>query len=113
MHCWYPDITKLAEAINNGFAARHGYIIKTADPKGSFSFGLQLEDICGFCEDYTKVVYGMRHSLKMVRKSDDDAIFKADAADAGKVKLTKITWMMPRVKPNDVKKFNLYITIRV
>ena len=45
----------------------------------------------------------------MVRTSDDNAIFKAVAVgDAGKVKLTKISWMMPRVQPNDVMKYKLY-----
>ena len=32
---------------------------------------------------------------------DNDAIFRADAAGAGKVNLTKIAWMMPRVLPSD------------
>ena len=53
----------------------------------------------------------MRHSLLLVRKSDDDAIFRANGVDAGKVKLTKISMMMPRVNPNDVKKYNLYKSI--
>ena len=49
-------------------------------------------------------MYGLRHTLLLMRTSDDDAIFKAAAADAGKVKLSKISWMMPRVQPNEEMK---------
>ena len=61
----------------------------------------------GFCEDYDKVVYGVRHSLQMIRKNDDDAIYRAAAAAAGQVKLTKVTWLMPRVHASIDKKYNL------
>ena len=43
--------------------------------------------------------------LTLVRKSNDDAIFKVAATAKGKVELTKVAWVMPRVHPNDVKKF--------
>ena len=111
MQCWYPDTSTAAADTNIGFAARRSYIIKKPTPKGSFSFGVELENIFGFCEDYDKVVYGMRHTLTLVRKSDDDAIFRAHAADAGKVKLSKISWMMPRVHPSDAEKYQLYKSI--
>ena len=111
MQCWYPDTSTAAETTNVGFEARRNYVIKTPTPKGSFSFGIELENMFGFCEDYDKVVYGMRHSLILIRKSDDDAIFRAAAPDAGKVKLSKISWMMPRVHPSDAKKYNLYKSI--
>ena len=26
-----------------------------------------------FCDDYDKIVYGLKHSLTLVRKTDDDA----------------------------------------
>ena len=54
----------------------------------------------------------MRHTLTLVRTSDNDAISKAAAlGDAGKVKLSKISWMMPRVQPNDEMKYKLYKSI--
>ena len=102
MQCWYSDTSTAAEENNVGFAARHNYIIKKPNPKGSFSFAIPLEHIFGFCEDYDKVMYGMRHTLTLVKTSDNDAIFKAAAlGDAGKVKLSEISWMMPRVQPKD------------
>ena len=53
----------------------------------------------------------MRHKLTLVRKRNDDAIFKVAATAKGKVELTKVAWVMPRVHPNVVKKFSLYKSI--
>ena len=78
-------------------------------PRGSFSFAVELENLFGFCED--EVVYGMRHKLTLVRKNNDDAIQRIAVAGAGKVKLTKVAWVMPRVHPSDVKRFSLYKSI--
>ena len=112
MQCWYPDTgTTAVDADNNGFAVRRSYIVRKPTPLGSFSFGVPLEDVFGFCEDYDKVMYGMRHTLTLVRASDDDAIFRGATAAAGQVKLSKISWMMPRVLPNDEMKYKLYKNI--
>jgi len=70
-----------------------------------------LKHIFGFCEDYDKIVYGLKHTLTLVRKSDDDASFRANAADAGKVSLNKISWFVPHVLPADADKFPLYKNI--
>ena len=35
-----------------------------------------MKHIFGFCEDYDKIVYGLKHNLTLVRKTDDDAIFE-------------------------------------
>ena len=61
---WYKDTTALAEN-NNGFIIRRDYIIKNANPKGSFSFKIPLKHIFGFCEDYDKVVYGLTFPNKV------------------------------------------------
>ena len=59
--------------------------------KGTLSFRIPLKYIFGFCEDYDKIVYGLKHSLTLVRKTDDDAIFRGAAAGAGKVSLYTIS----------------------
>ena len=41
-----------------------------------------LKHIFGFCEDYDKIVYGLKHGLTVVKKTDDDAIFIGAAAGA-------------------------------
>ena len=66
---WYKDTsTTVAKADNNGFAARHVYIIQSPTVKGTFSFRIPLKHIFGFCEDYDKIVYGLKHSLTLVKK---------------------------------------------
>ena len=110
VECWSPQQVDTVLG-NRGFARRQEYIIAKADPRGSFSFAIELENIFGFCEDYDKIVYGMRHKLTLVRKNDDDAIQRTNLADAGKVVLSKVAWVMPRVHPNDAKKFGLYKSI--
>ena len=50
-----------------------------------------MKHIFGFCEDYDKIVYGLKHSLTLVRKTDDDELFREAAAGAGKVSLDKIS----------------------
>ena len=106
---WYKDSGAAAHLTTNpGFGIRHGNIIKTPDPKGTFSFRIPLKHIFGFAEDYDKIVYGFRHVLTLVRKSDDDAIFRLTAAGAGKITLSKVSWYMPHVRPADIPKLKLY-----
>ena len=109
---WYKDSgTAASRDSNSGFATRHSYIIQYPTAKGTFSFRIPLKHIFGFCEDYDKIVYGLKHTLTLVRKSDDDAIFRAATVDAGKVTLKKISWFMPHVLPADAEKFSIYKTI--
>ena len=105
---WYKDTaTTAVKADNNRFAARHAYLIQSPTVKGTFSFRIPMKHIFGFCEDSDKIVYGLKHSLTLVRKTDDDAIFRGAAAGAGKVSLDKISWFMPHVIPADSEVFNL------
>ena len=61
-------------------------------------------------------MYGLKRSLTIDRKADDDASFRGAAADAGKVSLDKISWFMPQVIPADAEtiesKVKLPITYR-
>ena len=111
IQCWSPE-TWDGVLMERGFGRRKEYIITKSDPHGSFSIAIEVENLFGFCEDYDKVVvYGMRHKLTVVRKSNDDAILKIAAVAKSKVELSKVAWVMPRVHPNDVKKFSLYKSI--
>ena len=101
---WYKDTaTTAAKADNNGFVARHAYLIQSPIAKGTFSLRIPLKQISGFCEDYDKILYGLKHSLTLVRKTDDDAIFRGAAGGAGKVSLDKMSWFMPYVIPQMLK----------
>ena len=109
---WMKDTNTQPSLTDNiGFSARQSYIVRQPDPKGTFSFRIPLSHIFGFCEDYTKIMYGLRQTLTLVRKSDDDAIFREGTVDAGKITLSKISWFMPHVLPSDSEKFQLYKTI--
>ena len=111
---WYKDTTLDAEAANTGWEVRRYQIISNSDPRGTFSFKIPLKHIFGFCEDYDKVVYGLKHNLTLTRNDDNDAIFRAandaagNAVANGKIILSKISWFMPHVTPADEDKMELY-----
>ena len=113
---WYKDTTIVANNENNGFNVRRTYILQDVDLVGSFSFKIPLKHIFGFCEDYDKVVYGLKHNLTLTRNNDNDAIFKSaavaggggDVVADGQVILSKVSWFMPHVTPADKDKMELY-----
>ena len=123
---WYKDTkntTVLDPAnanFNAGFKVRHDYIFGKVDgdvrPIGSFSFRIPLKHIFGFCEDYDKVVYGLKHTLTLTRDNNNTAIYKFfdddgagnDRFALGQVILSDITWFMPHVIPADEDKMKLY-----
>ena len=118
--CWVKDNgTTGVIAENDGFARRQVYIIQKPTTKGSFSFCIPLKHIFGFCDEYHKIVWGLKHTLSLVRTSDDDAIFGASAAGAavnavtagaGKIIINKIAWRMPHVIPG-LKEKNEFLKI--
>ena len=56
-------------------------------------------------------MYGLKHSLILARKTDDDAIFRGAAAGARNVSVDKMSWLMLHVIPADAEKFSIYKTI--
>ena len=113
---WYKDTNTNATIGNDGnagFNVRRKYIF-SSDPVGTFSFRIPLKHIFGFCEDYDKVVYGLKHNLTLTRNNNNDAIYRNnnDTAGAamvdGRVILTEISWFMPHVTPADKDKMELY-----
>ena len=105
---WYKDTTLNANNNNTGFKFRREYIILNANPIGTFSLKIPLKHIFGFCDDYDKVVYGLKHNLTLTRNNDNDAIYRAAAVDVGKVILSKISWFMPHLTPADKDQMELY-----
>ena len=107
---WYKDTgpNAVLDENNLGFKIRQAYIIKKPNPKGTFSFKIPLKRIFGFCEDYDKILYGMKQTLTLTRNNNNDAIFRANAADNGKINLYKISCYMPHVVPADKYTMELY-----
>jgi len=74
------------------FSIKHKYLIQLPTTNGTFFFRV-----------LRRLRYGLKHTLTLIRKSDDDAIFRANAADAGKVTIDKIeTKKAETVKHNNV-----------
>ena len=67
-----------------------------------------MRRIFGFVDEYSKVTYGMRDTLQLIREDDNDALFRTAVAGAGKVVLSNLGWYIPIVQPNDVRQVNLY-----
>ena len=113
---WYKDTNTNATIGNNGnagFNVRRHYIF-SSDPVGTFSFRIPLKHIFGFCGDYDKIVYGLKHNLTLTRNNNNDAIYRNNndtagaAMVAGRVILTEISWFIPHVTPADQYKMELY-----
>ena len=105
---WYKDTAATAANADNGFAARHSYLIQSPTVKGTFSFRIPMKHIFSFCEDYDKIVCGLKHSPNLVKKTDDDAIFRGAAVGAEKVSLDKMSCFMAHVIPADAAKLFIY-----
>lgn len=99
---------------SSGFKHRKNLIFKT-DANGFFSACIPLTHIFGFCENFTKVIYGVEHELILRRNHNNDALFKSDASVAnvdstanGKIEIMKLSWYMPHIKLSDEFKLSLY-----
>ena len=85
---WYADTSTAAALTIIGFGACQQFLIRSPDPKGSFQCAIPMKHVFGFMDDYTKVTYGMRDTVQLIRKGDDDSLFRTAAAGVGKVVLS-------------------------
>lgn len=83
---------------NDGFAVRRKLLMDNDTP-GEFSFSIPFSHIFGFAE-FNKILYNLRHTLKFTRGSDDLPIHRTNATGAGKIVLSDIRWVIPRVTPS-------------
>ena len=110
--CWIKDTGEGNTTVdgnnpNEGFRLRRNYIINMPASRGHFCFKIPLKYFLGFCEDYKKILYGMQQRLTLTRTSDDNAIFRANGVDVGKVDIERIRWFMPHVIPSDAYRLQL------
>ena len=110
--CWIKDTGEGNTIVdgnnpNEGFKLRRDYIINMPASRGHFCFKIPLKHFLGFCEDYKKILYGMQQRLTLTRTGDDNAIFRANGVDAGKVDIERIRWFMPHVIPSDAYRLQL------
>ena len=116
---WCPDTSTEIASTNKGFEERRNFILVSApDPMGGFRISVPLKRLFGFHDDYGKVLYGFVQSLVLTRSSSDNNALchkpwatvdkrTGDEVKQGKVHLEKIRWILPRVTPSDVAKYNL------
>ena len=102
-----PNIDPNNAGYNAGFKIRHQHIIKSPDPKGSFSFKIPLKHFLGFCEDYKKILYGMQQRLTLTRINTNNPIYRANVVDVAELEIKKISWFMPHVIPSDAYRLQL------
>jgi hypothetical protein len=107
----HPEHSERFKFLNN-------YVVQNSTPTGFFSATIPLSHILGFCENYDKVVYGVKHELILQRTHSHDAIQKlivmADGADTlqyGRLDLKTLRWRVPHVKLADEEKLKLYSII--
>ena len=110
--CWIKDTGEGNTVVggdnpNEGFKLRRNYIINMPTTRGNFCFKIPLKHFLGFCEDYKKILYGMQQRLTLTRTGDDNAIFRANGVDVGKVDIKRIRWFMPHVIPSDAYRLQL------
>ena len=67
---WFPDINTTAAANNTGFYTRQGYLTRNPNPKCSFQCAIPMRH--------------MPDRLQLIRKDDNDALFRTAAAGVGK-----------------------------
>ena len=110
--CWIKDTGEGNTVVggdnpNEGFKLRRNYIINMPASRGHFCFKIPLKHFLGFCEDYKKILYGMQQRLTLTRTSDDNASFRDNGVDVGKVDIERIRWFMPHVIPSDAYRLQL------
>ena len=81
---WYADTSTAAALTNIGFGTRQQFLIQSPDPRGSFQCAIPMKHIFGFMDDYTTVTYGMRDTLQLICKGDDDSLFRLRLRVLGK-----------------------------
>ena len=109
---YYPDTLATVGTLtdNAGWAERRAFLYSA---NGMFQVEIPLSRVFGFAEDYQKVIYGMNHSIILTKgTSSNNALTikpgtATEANTKGDVILDKIRWVIPRVDPSDVAKYQL------
>lgn len=83
---------------NEGFSVRRKLLMDN-DAPGDFSFNIPFSHIFGFAA-HDSVLYSLRHTLKFTRGPDDLPIHRANGVADGKITLTDIRWVIPKITPS-------------
>jgi len=104
---WFKDSHTTAHFENNaGVAVRQSFVVQKPGAKGLFSFRVPLKHSFSFCDEYNKIVYGLKHQLLFVRKDNNDVIFRNGTGDAGRLLLQNVHGMYLMWKQHLKKKIS-------
>ena len=93
--CWQKGTTADAASANLFWEARCKMIITKPNPVGAFSFCMPLKHLFGFCDDYEGDLWCEAFTAAE-SESDNDTIFRDKAVAAGRITLSKLSWLMPQ-----------------
>lgn len=81
------------------------------DEHGNFNVCIPLRLLCGFFEDFRKLIINMRQELILIRASNDlDAVIAVDDTEKPKIVIDKLFWRVPHIKlgiPEQIKFNNI------
>ena len=113
---WRQDNGKAMK--NKGFVNRVKFY-SNKDNVGKFSVILLLDHMFGFCENYRKDMYELKHVLTLYRNHNNDEIIKSaeqgevrDSVTDGKIDTKKISWHMSHIQLSDQAQLSLYSDIK-
>ena len=115
LQCFEKDDSEtLTIEANKGMETRYNYTTKNPKPPGSFSFLIPLKHIFAFVEDFDRALFGLRQTLKFVRRNDLDALCRGNvkAKTDCEVNFTKIALYQPLVRPSDANRLKLLGYVR-
>jgi len=113
---WKPDeVVPDTSAGNKGFYEINYLTYSGGAGTGTFGVCVPLKSIFNFCSDYNKVMWGLKHRIRMTRATATRALFRTNNAaiavngifsastavnvDAY-VNITTLRWCMPVVRPS-------------
>lgn len=103
---------QLSSLENSGWYINDG--TEVTNEEGYFDLSIPLNILCGFAEDYLKILMNVQLEIILtIANTDINAYIQTDAAAENvKVTLQKIEWIMPYITPSDKEKIQTlnYIT---
>jgi len=112
---WKPDeVVPDTSAGNKGFYERNYLTYSGGAGTGTFGVCVPLKSIFNFCNDYNKVMWGLKHRIRMTRTTATRALTRSIANipvnrsyaattftnSEANVNITILRWCMPVVRPS-------------
>jgi len=112
---WKPDeVLPDTSPSNKAFFERNFLTYNGGGATATFGVCVPLKSIFSFCNDYNKVMWGLKHRIRMTRTNSTKALFRSAAnivangsfpattavANDAVVNISTLRWVMPVVRPS-------------